>query len=306
MNVPIRSATAAATATRALALALVLSLAGPAAAAPGAPASGPDAPAGHRWVLNEAFSDEFDGDTLDRSKWNDVFPGWKGRPPGLFLPENVSVADGFLQIRSVPLDPPREDGKWTIGCGAIQSVTQVAPYGYHETRVKASSVSTSTTFWLKRRAEAGEDPRKSTELDIMEAIGNAQRFAGFATQMRSNTHLNYPDLLGDDGKPLNLKAGANTVLPGGARVDGGFHTYGCWWVDATTMHFFLDGEHVHTIEVSTEVEPEPMNKPMFLNAVCETYAWEHPPHRENLLDASKNTTRYDWIRSWTLEKIEAD
>ncbi len=275
-------------------------------AAADVPQPAAEAPAGHRWVANDAYTDEFDGNELDRTKWNDLFPGWEGRPPGLFVAENVSVRDGHLEIRSTPLAPPKEGGKWMIACGAIQSIEPGASYGYYETRVKASSVATSTTFWLKRRPERGEPLVKSTELDILESVGNAQRFAGFATQMRSNTHVNYPEILGADGKPVELKAGANTVLPNDQRVDGAFHTYGCWWVDATTMHFYLDGEFAHTIEVSTEIEPEPFDKTMFLNAVCETYAWEHPPLRENLLDPEKNVTRYDWIRSWTLEKIEAD
>ncbi|MEM1209949.1 MAG: family 16 glycosylhydrolase [Planctomycetota bacterium] len=263
-----------------------------------------DAPDGYRWVLDERYSDEFDGDELDRSKWNDYYTGWRGRPPGLFVPANVSVREGCLEIKSTPLDPPLEDGKWTIACGAIQSVEQGAYRGYYEVRVKASSVATSTTFWLKRPSSPDDVIRKSTELDVMEAVGNAQRWPGFATQMKSNTHLNYPDILDDAGEPLNLKKGASTNLPDGQRVDTAFHTYGCWWVDGTTMHFYLDGEHAHTIEASTEVEPEPFDKPMWLNAVCETYAWEHPPKVENLLDDRKNTTRYDYIRSWRLEKAD--
>lgn len=261
------------------------------------------APAGYQWALNEQLSDEFNGDTLDRTKWNDHFPGWKGRAPGLFVPENVSVANGYLNIQSTVLDPPQEDGKWTIGCGAIQSVEQSAFYGYYEVRVKASSVATSTTFWLKRRAVKGEEPMKSTELDIMECVGNAQRFAGFATQMKSNTHVNYPKILNAEGEPTELKQGASTNLPKGQRVNTAFHRYGCWWVDATAMHFYLDGKHVHSIEFPTEVEAVPFDKSMFLNAVCETYAWEHPPKVKNLMNPKLNTARYDYIRAHTLQKV---
>ncbi|MEM9418532.1 MAG: glycoside hydrolase [Planctomycetota bacterium] len=264
------------------------------------------APAGYKWVLNEQYSDEFDGDELDRTKWNNIFPGWKGRPPGLFVAENVSVEKGFLTIKSTPLDPPQEDGKWTIACGAIQSVEQGAFYGYYETRVKASSVATSTTFWLKRRPHKDDEIVKSTELDIMEAVGNAQRFPAFATQMKSNTHVVYRDIPDAEGNPTNLKQGGNTNLPKGKRVNTAFHRYGCWWVDATTMHFYLNGKKVHTIEFPTDIELTPFDKPMFLNAVCETYSWEHPPIMENLKNDRLNTTRYDYIRAWTLEKIDAE
>ena len=59
----------------------------------------PEPPLGKRWVLNPDFSDEFNGTELDSSKWFDHHPKWKGREPGLFLPSQVSVSDGFLQIK---------------------------------------------------------------------------------------------------------------------------------------------------------------------------------------------------------------
>ncbi|MEM1027233.1 MAG: family 16 glycosylhydrolase [Planctomycetota bacterium] len=264
-----------------------------------------DPPAGYVWVLNEQYSDEFDGNALDRSKWNDYYDGWKGRPPGLFVPEAIRVADGMLQISSTILDPPQEDGKWTIACGAIQSVQPGAFHGYYETRVKASSVATSTTFWLKRSfPNDSEFGSHSTELDILECIGNAQRWAGFATAMHSNSHVAYYEKLDDEGEPLVFKTPNAAPLPEGDRVNTDFHVYGCWWENATTAHFYLNGEHVHTMEMANNIDPTPFDRPLYLNAVCETYSWEHPPKPENLQDPRKNTTQYDYIRSWTLEKAD--
>jgi beta-glucanase (GH16 family) len=112
----------------------------------------PTPPEGYQWVRNEAFSDEFDGSELDHDKWHDHNPRLMGRPPGKFMPSSVSVQDGLLQIKSTVLDPPR--GEFTIACGAIQSKAQDALYGYYECRMKASSISTSSTFWLT------SDPKK--------------------------------------------------------------------------------------------------------------------------------------------------
>ncbi len=267
-----------------------------AAEIPGPPAPAPE---GHRWVLNDALSDEFDGVRLDERKWNNPFRGWKGRVPGLFVPEAVSVQDGELQIRVGVLDPPRGDqGQWTVQCGAIQSKRPNAHYGYYEARIKASGTSTSTTFWLKKRRDRKDPQSKSTELDILECVGGAQRFAAFGDHMLSNTHLEYAPQPGVAKEDAVIKKGGRS--PVGGRVADDFHTYGCWWVNPTTMRFFLDGKEVHTIELPTDQDPAPMNQPMFMNLVCETYAWEVPPTPESLRDPALNVARYDYVRVWTL------
>ena len=66
----------------------------------------PIPPKGYRWILNEQFSDEFNGNQLDYSKWNDTFGDWEGRPPALFISEAISVKDGTLQIKSGILEKP--------------------------------------------------------------------------------------------------------------------------------------------------------------------------------------------------------
>lgn len=263
------------------------------------------APAGYKWVLNDEYSDEFNGAELDKTKWNDHFPGWQGRVPGLFVPEAISVDDGYLQIRSHVLDEPRgENGEWWIGCGAVQSKEEGAFYGYYETRVKASSVATSTTFWLKNKWQNNERPFKSTELDIQECIGNAQTWPGFAHQFRINTHIEYiPEtpLANREDRPHFKKGDSHNI---GSNVDADFHTYGCWWADPKTVLFYLDGELVMTIDPTNEIDDRPFDRKMFLNMVCEIYDWEVTPTREELADNSKNTTYYDWVRSWKLVKAE--
>lgn len=260
------------------------------------------APAGYRWELIDRFSDEFDGTTLDRTKWRDHFEGWQGRVPGLFVPEAVSVDGGTLNIRSTVLDPPRGDfDEWTIACGAIQSLAEDASYGYYEVRVRASNVSTSTTFWLMNRTDGQTRPYKRTELDILECIGHAQTWPDFGNHMMSNTHVTYyPE--DPAAEPINLKAGARTPL--GASVADDYHTYGCWWVDATTMHFYLDGKYAHTIRPSTEVDARPFDQRLRMNLVCEIYDWEVTPTIAEISDDSRNLTRYDYVRAFRLVKTD--
>ena len=67
------------------------------------PASDPNNSGG--WILNEHFTDEFNGDELDRDKWIVQGEGgryytWRGRAPAQFAPHNVRVEDGMLKLRS--------------------------------------------------------------------------------------------------------------------------------------------------------------------------------------------------------------
>ncbi|MDA8745523.1 family 16 glycosylhydrolase [Rubripirellula amarantea] len=261
--------------------------------------SPPEPPEGYRWVKNEAFSDEFNGTDLDSSKWHDHNPRWKGRVPGKFVPSSVSVKDGFLQIKSTVLDPP--DGEFTIACGAIQSKSQDALYGYYECRMKASSISTSSTFWLTNTPVAIPGGTLGLELDIQECIGNAQRWPSFKSEMKSNTHINFrPD--NKDEEKKEAKKGGSTKLR--SNVGDEFHTYGCWWANANEMKFYADGMYAFTITPSTDIVPHPFEHPLFMNLVCETYAWETPPTADDLADDSRNTTYYDYVRSYKLVKAE--
>ena len=259
------------------------------------------APEGYQWVLNEPYSDEFNGSKLDTDKWHDHYPGWKGRIPGLFDPSSVSVDDGFLKIKCTMMDEPQGvSNEWWIACGAIQTKAQNARFGYYETRMKASSLRTSSTFWLMNPRDAADQTGKRTELDIQECIGNATRWPDFKHQFRNNTHITFLGEKNDHGEHDVVKQGASTDI--GGDVDEAFHRYGCWWVDATTMHFYLDGEFVKTIELPTDRDPAPMNQSMFVNLVCEIYDWEVLPEKDGLLDDNRNTTYYDYVRSYKLVK----
>lgn len=277
----------------------------------------PMAPEGFRWELNEPYSDEFNGTELDRNKWHDHYPGWVGRVPGKFVPSSISVKDGFLQIKSTVLDPP--DGDFNIACGAVQTKAAEASFGYYECRMKASEVSTSSTFWLKNHADQTKDAYVLTELDIQESIGNAQRWPSFGNHLMSNTHVfkyervpQASEEAGDDekkaeAKPVfkqtgHAKSGNRFGLPTGVSED--FYTFGCWWVDANTMKFYVNGEYVYSIEAPQDLGPDPFDQPMFVNLVCEIYTWEKTPLLENLKDDSKNTTYYDYVRAYKLVPTE--
>lgn len=253
-----------------------------------AAASPPKPPEGFQWQLNPAFSDEFDGATLDTGKWHDHHPRWRGRPPAKFVPEAVSVKDGRMQIRNRMLDKP--DGRFTIGGGAVVSKSQDALYGYYECRMKASSISMSSTFWMSNRGKKTKNGRLALELDIQETVGGPKRARKKDRTMSFNTHVWL------DGKS-HAKGGHADVSP---PTNEAFHTYGAWWVDAMTIHFYCDDKHVGTIRPDTRFSSTPFDQPMHLNMVTETYDWETPPTPEEVNNPKINTTYYDWVRAYTL------
>ncbi len=254
----------------------------------------PPAPEGFKWVKNEKFSDEFNGDKLDASKWYDRSPYWvHGRPPATFRAYSVSVKNGNLQIKNSVL---KGDKKYNIAGGAVASVAKDAFYGYYETRMKASSISMSSTFWLKNKPVSNECPFEQLELDIVEIVGQQKRADDFRTKLHSNTHIFHTDCKGE--KVVKSAKGKNTTIDPPANE--AYHVYGCWWVDANTVKIYLDGKYQFTMNPSTFFRDKPFNREMYMHLVTETYNWETPPTPEELSDNSKNTTYYDWVRSYTL------
>lgn len=258
----------------------------------------PPAPKGFKWVKNPAFSDEFNGTTLDTLKWYDRSPYWKhGRPPATFREENVSVKNGAMQIKDVVLKEP--DSIYRFAGGAVASKSQNALYGYYEVRMKASGVSMSSTFWLKTPRHVTGCDTTQEELDIVEAIGGAKKFAAFKYKMKSNAHI---FRTGCNGERTVKSTPGETSLIG--AVDSRYHVFGCWWKDANTLDFYYNGNYAFTIHPDTSLSKTPFNYPMYMHLVTETYNWEVPPTPEELADQTKNVTYYDWIRSYSLVPVK--
>ncbi|MEM1445094.1 MAG: family 16 glycosylhydrolase [Planctomycetota bacterium] len=249
----------------------------------------PPAPEGYAWEKQEAFSDEFDGERLDETKWRTYHPFWRGRRPGLFSADTVSVNDGMLQIRNRVLDEPRAG--FTIACGAVTSIREDAFYGYYEVRMKASSINMSSTFWFTNRSRDGVHH----EIDVVEAVGGDPAFPDFRHQMKSNSHTFV------DGTDVYSRGGSTPLQ---APADETFHTFGMWWKDANTVEMYYEGEKAFVIHPKTDVSDTPFDRGMFMCLVTETYDWQPPPSAEDLADDTRNTTYYDWVRAYRLVPVD--
>ncbi|MEM1357456.1 MAG: family 16 glycosylhydrolase [Bacteroidota bacterium] len=251
----------------------------------------PPPPEGYHWEIDPAFSDEFETAKLDAKKWHDRSPYWvNGRPPATFRASAVSVKDGQLQIRNQPLG--EEDTTYHIAGGAVASVARDAHFGYFSTRMKASSISMSSTFWMKNKPTPGDCRQLVQELDIIEVVGKRDRGPDFRNVMHCNTHIFHKDCATGEKLKTKSKGAQAPIVP---AADEAYHIYACWWENATTLHFYLDGE-----EVATVTPLEPFDRDMYMHLVTETYYWENPPPEEDLLNDAINTTYYDWVRSYKL------
>jgi hypothetical protein len=179
------------------------------------------------WIVDQAFTDEFDGTGLDLAKWYPINPGWAGRPPGAFSANNVRVADGklHLDLRKENLSAEQERHGyhgWTTG--AVQSRERVR-YGYFEIRSKPMKSRAASTFWFYAK-----DPDHWTEIDVYEVWPGAPD-----RERLYSTNLHVFDM--PSGKPDHASLGLWTA-PFDLADD--YHVYGLEW-DPKYLNFYVDG-----------------------------------------------------------------
>ncbi|MGB5262889.1 MAG: beta-porphyranase D [Lutimonas sp.] len=271
----------------------------------------PEPPVGKRWVINPDFSDEFNGTELDTAKWYDHHPKWIGRVPGLFLPSQVSVSGGYLQIRGEKMKKDtviNAYGKtltYNIAGGAVVSKNSTF-LGYYECRVKAAATTMSTTFWFSTDGSK-EGPKGcdsyGLEWDIHESVGRNGDFEGsyFANGMHSNSHFWYTDC---EGEKHDYRS--SQVLFNNPEVSSkDFHVYGGWWRDTQTASYYYDDRDPKHQKFYDKISDKPFDRPMYMRLVCETYPfpWIELPTDEELADTTKNVVYYDWVRGYELVDV---
>ncbi|WP_299547347.1 family 16 glycosylhydrolase [Seonamhaeicola sp.] len=263
----------------------------------------PKPPVGKRWVMNPDFSDEFNGTELDTTKWLDHHPTWKGRAPGLFMRSQVSVADGYLQLKGEKMKNDTIVDNRTFNIKGAAVVSKKAVYlGYYECRVKAAATTMSCTFWFSGGGGVGPKgcDRYHQEWDIHESIGREGDFQGkyFASGMHSNAHYWYTDC---DGKRHDYRA-AQVRFEDNEVSSKKFHVYGGWWRDEISASYYYDNQEPKHQRFYDKITDKPMDKPMFMRLVHETYPfpWISLPTDEELADNTKNTVYYDWVRGYEL------
>ncbi len=208
------------------------------------------------WKLT--FHDEFDGDTLDTTKWSIGYPGWNaGTDSPMAFPQNdhsvYHVTGGLLRLVNEKRD--YNDGvlKHYV-CGLIQTAHKFdQAYGWFECRAKMPGHNGDfPAFWL---FPYGSTYTPAAEVDIMEHI---HRWGQYTS---CNMHWNG---YGDDHQSLGAQ---KHYVPG---IWTGFHTYALEW-EPGLVTFYVDGYPYYDYS-GEEVPSVPLW--IILNNALET--WEGP------------------------------
>lgn len=251
------------------------------------------------WTKVDLLSDEFDTSTLNPNKWAVLVSTWRGREPGIFKEDAVSLADDNLQITNYKLAEKEVIGEseYTHAGSLVRSINTATVGMYFETRMKASKTFMSSTFWLiNTRNEGSGCDQRTTELDIQETVGRISETApDWAKEhdagMFSNTHSRNKTC--DETNEGSEGSTVKTTY----KCWEDYHIYACWWKSPIEILFFLDGELTNTV-----TPPENFDLPMYLRMVTETYDWNPVPADGGLTGTKEErTTYYDWVRTWELQ-----
>lgn len=220
----------------------------PTTSAPGGSGRSPHVPAGYRMTWNDEFDSlSLDLDANGGENWGTYFTGWNvlslagngdqcmkadpsyggtgTRPLGI---ETHRVQNGVLSLfgRPIPADRRAQFWNYQAVCGMITGQNSHAQtYGYWETRMRISNVSTGHHWAIWLLPENNDWP---PEVDIVEVVGldpSKFHFTG---------HFN-------DSSGNKKAASAYRNAPGGADD---WYTLGLEWT-ANSVVWYLDGVEVH-------------------------------------------------------------
>ncbi|WP_146400911.1 glycosyl hydrolase [Planctomycetes bacterium CA13] len=256
-------------------------------------------PAGKVWKPVGDLSDEFDGTSLDASKWQSEPVGngwvWVGRPPALFKASNVVLEDGKMSVTVGKLDIPVViKGNTFTHQGAIVRSLHPGHVGwYFECKMKANQTEMSSTFWLMTKGNT----KKRLELDIQECVGRtSDKTEKWGKNWDQIFHSNAIHRTNQyNPKKVQLQGQKRTETKNSER----FYVYGAWWKSPEEIRFYLDGKYAYSIHPSVE-----WDVPAFIQMAIETYSWNPLPDDGGLVESGtreQRTTQYEWVRTWKLE-----
>ncbi|MCB1380888.1 MAG: glycoside hydrolase family 16 protein [Alphaproteobacteria bacterium] len=202
------------------------------------------------------FSDEFDGTSLDPSKWNTCF-WWssdgctnKGnRDLQWYLPKNVSVDNGSLILTAQPETVTAPDGitydftSGMVSTGSYYAEPHTPPlfaakFGYYETRAKLpEGRGMFPAFWL-----SPSDYQVLPEIDVVETIGQEPNIL--------TTNFHYRNR---DGRTVHIGHRTKTV-----NLSEDWHVYGIRWRPGAII-WYLDGIEVWRFAKEEFVPDVPMH-----------------------------------------------
>ena len=237
------------------------------------------------------FEDNFDGTTLDTSKWG--FPGYKKREAALVNTEGtITVSDGLLKLNAF-----QREGE--LHCAIIDTRGKFdRAYGWYETRMKMHKLQgMHSCFWVQTPTfnKFPNDPAQSgTEMDIMEWFGSGRRsgWAGMNVYYRGEkSSVRSPSI-----PDFSLMGGPSDIDPkrplGDMSAD--FHAYAMHWTPDFCA-YYCDG-----IEIMRDTKAV-SHVPQYIVLSLLSSNWERPK-----LDLTKlpDALTVDYVRVYAPETKE--
>ncbi len=202
-------------------------------------------------VYEMTFEDEFEGDSLDLSKW-EYCPEWKRQDLECYWENDcTSVKDGKLVLTS-----EYRDGKYYMG--AVRSKGKFEQtYGYFEVKCTLNTIPGYwSAFWLMSESVVNENNSgvDGTEIDIMESA--------FFDTSQVNHALNW------DGYGAAQKAVWYQTQKDGLYE--GYHTFSLLWTEEEYV-FYVDG--AESYRTRAEEAGGVSTAPSYLKFTTETGSW---------------------------------
>ena len=235
-------------------------------------------PGGTGWAL--AWSDEFDGTSLDTSKWS-IFTGAYHQATN--TASALSVANGELTMQ-VYTSGGTHFASWIGTDGHFQSA-----YGYWEARIRMnSSPGEWNAFWIQSPTinNTGNNPAANgAEIDVVEH----RRQDSSNNDLRTNDSIN----VHWDGYGSAAKSVGTNVTIGGSSLQGNWHTYAVGWTP-TTYYFYCDDQLVY----STSSGVSQISEFIYLSMIVDGASWAGPIPSGGYGDQGTSTTsmEVDYVR----------
>ncbi len=199
------------------------------------------------------WHDEFDGDTLDRTKWSFRHHVFHRENLGWIEDEGIEIKDSKITFKLVEKDGRFHSCQLQTGENWYDRPTNcddwmIAPfsepkflhkYGYYEARVKIQKSSVWwTSFWLQSpNIGTHRDPKiAGVEVDIMEGfmgngsyIPHALHWGGYGADHRYAATHGFTEK-----DPIDRERDS-------IYIEEGFHTFGCHW-EKDGYTFYVDGK----------------------------------------------------------------
>lgn len=255
-----------------------------------APAAGAAPPPGP-----PTFADEFNGLTLDATRWSHRASG--PRNDGVLTPDAVSVANGLLTMKTYT-----EGGQHFSG---MISTAQTGPtgfeqtYGYFEARIRFnSSPGQWSAFWLQSQTignPIGDPATAGVEMDIAEH--RAQCVGGPA----ACTDRIQQALIWDGYAPGVSQSSVRLSDPLTGLGNNSFHTWALRW-SPTDLTFFYDD-----VPIWTQTAPISRRSQYIIlsSEVGQFFAGTIPAGGYGTRDTSTTNMQVDWVRVWALAPTNA-